>query len=189
VDTGLHCLVALARHHQLPAEVDQLTHQFLGPGELFGNTELLLAAKALTLKGKIITPKVSGLSNDILPTIAKATDGTYFILARVENVQNSQAKISSSTQQDTEIPTNLLIHNITKQAPEIITLDAFEALWSGEIIALTRRQGLGVTLQAKFDISWFIPSLVKYRKLFFEVVVISFFLQMFALVTPLFSKW
>ncbi len=56
------------------------------------------------------------------------------------------------------------------------------------MILVTRRQGLGESLQQKFDISWFIPSLVKYRKLFGEVLIASFFLQLFALVTPLFFQ-
>lgn len=37
----------------------------------------------------------------------------------------------------------------------------------------------------KFDISWFIPAVVKYRRLFGEVILASFFLQLFALVSPL----
>ncbi|MEH6467654.1 MAG: type I secretion system permease/ATPase, partial [Porticoccus sp.] len=40
----------------------------------------------------------------------------------------------------------------------------------------------------EFNLSWFIPSLVKYRKMFGEVIVASFFLQLFALVTPLFFQ-
>ena len=179
IDSGLHCLVALARYHQLPAEPDQLTHQFVNPGENFSNTEILLAAKALTLKAKIIKPKITGLTNDILPAIATAKDGSYFILARVDTAE---------TEADDSLSTNVLIHDISKQAPENITLEDFETRWAGEIIALTRREGLGAALQAKFDISWFIPSLIKYRKLFLEVVVVSFFLQLFALVTPLFFQ-
>src|SRR5690606_29149867 len=61
-------------------------------------------------------------------------------------------------------------------------------IWSGELIVLTRRHGLSESLQQKFDITWFIPSLVKYRKLFGEVLLASFFLQLFALVTPLFFQ-
>jgi subfamily B ATP-binding cassette protein HlyB/CyaB len=52
---------------------------------------------------------------------------------------------------------------------------------------LTRRGGL-VEQFKEFDIRWFIPSLLKYRKLFGEVILISFFLQLFALVTPLFFQ-
>lgn len=39
-----------------------------------------------------------------------------------------------------------------------------------------------------FDVSWFIPALVKYRSLLGEVLAASFFLQLFALITPLFFQ-
>ncbi len=38
---------------------------------------------------------------------------------------------------------------------------------------------------ARFDFSWFVPAVVKYRKLLLEVLAISFVLQIFGLVTPL----
>ncbi len=44
------------------------------------------------------------------------------------------------------------------------------------------------TCKRSLIFSWFIPSLIKYRKLFIEVLIASFFLQLFALVTPLFFQ-
>jgi subfamily B ATP-binding cassette protein HlyB/CyaB len=41
---------------------------------------------------------------------------------------------------------------------------------------------------AKFDFSWFIPSVVEHRHLFGEVLLVSLFLQLFALVSPLFFQ-
>jgi subfamily B ATP-binding cassette protein HlyB/CyaB len=184
MDTGLESLVTLARFHQLPAEADQLSHEFIAPGELFTNTELLLAAKALTLKAKVITPKLENLDNALLPAIAKAHDGTYFIIARMSSTDNVEEGTSDAVNDHL----SFLIHDLRNPAPETISAHTLMECWSGELIALTRRQGFGESLQAKFDISWFIPSLVKYRKLFFEVVVVSFFLQIFALVTPLFFQ-
>ena len=54
-DTGLNCLVAIARFHRLPAEPEQLSHQFGIQGQPFTDTEILLSAKALTLKAKVLT--------------------------------------------------------------------------------------------------------------------------------------
>jgi subfamily B ATP-binding cassette protein HlyB/CyaB len=71
--------------------------------------------------------------------------------------------------------------------PVIEPLDVFVAQWTGELILITSRASLAGEL-AKFDFSWFIPSLVKYRKLFGEVLVVSLFLQLFALVSPLFFQ-
>jgi subfamily B ATP-binding cassette protein HlyB/CyaB len=71
--------------------------------------------------------------------------------------------------------------------PRHRTLDVFAAHWTGELILVTSRASLAGQL-AKFDFSWFIPSLVKHRKLLGEVLFISFILQLFALVSPLFFQ-
>lgn len=179
MDTGLHSLVAIARFHQIPAEPEQLAHQCAEPGKPFSDTQLLSAAKALTLRAKRLTPRLSQLKNDSLPAIVKTLDGAYIILARI----GEQPGGSGST-----VDRSYLIHDLREAAPCSISQTEFESLWSGELILIARRQGLGESLQQKFDITWFIPSLVKYRKLFGEVLIASFFLQFFALVTPLFFQ-
>jgi subfamily B ATP-binding cassette protein HlyB/CyaB len=55
------------------------------------------------------------------------------------------------------------------------------------LILISSRASLAGEL-AKFDFSWFIPALVKYRKLLGEVLLISFMLQLFGLVSPLFFQ-
>ena len=182
IDTGIHSLVAIARFHQLPAEPDQIAHQFGEPGQPFTVTHILQAAKALTLKAKPLSLKPSDLDNATLPAIAQANDGSFFIIARLSN------QTPNLNQESTENTQGILIHDLREPAPRSITAEELEQLWSGELIVVTRRHGLGESLQQKFDISWFIPSLVKYRKLFSEVLIASFFLQLFALVTPLFFQ-
>ena len=54
-------------------------------------------------------------------------------------------------------------------------IDVFASHWSGELILVASRVSLAGEL-AKFDFSWFIPALVKYRKLLGEVLLISFVL-------------
>lgn len=179
MDTGLQALVAIARFHQLPAEPEQLLHQFGTPGEVFSDKELLLAAKALTLKAKVLKTTLADIQDAILPCVAKGQDGAYFILARVARKEAEEGK---------EAETTVLIHDLREEAPRSVSAEELEAMWAGEVIALSRRHSLGESLQQKFDISWFIPSLIKYRKLFGEVVIASFFLQLFALVTPLFFQ-
>jgi len=178
MDTGLHSLVAIARFHQLPAEPEQLAHQIAEPGKPFTDTQLLIAAKALTLRAKRISPNLSHIKGDSLPAIAKAKDGTYFILARMEEKPD----------RDDKAPRHFLIQDLRETAPRSLSQTDFEERWAGELILLTRRHGLGDSLQQKFDLSWFIPSLIKYRKLFTEVLIASFFLQIFALLTPLFFQ-
>ena len=52
---------------------------------------------------------------------------------------------------------------------------------------MARRASLS-ELDAPFDITWFLGAIYKYRRLLSEVLVASFFLQLFALVSPLFFQ-
>ncbi|WP_255374977.1 ABC transporter transmembrane domain-containing protein, partial [Oleiphilus sp. HI0117] len=50
------------------------------------------------------------------------------------------------------------------------------------------RRSLLPGMNGKFDISWFIPAIIKYKKILMQVLVASFFIQLFALITPLFFQ-
>ncbi len=65
--------------------------------------------------------------------------------------------------------------------------DEFEAIWDGRLILMAGRAGLG-DLTRQFDISWFLGAIHKYRNLLGEVLAASFFLQLFALISPLFFQ-
>src|SRR4029077_17978474 len=63
----------------------------------------------------------------------------------------------------------------------------FEAIWDRRLILMARRASL-LDLTRRFDITWFLGALHKYRRLLSEVLLASFFLQVFALVSPLFFQ-
>ncbi|EJN5600669.1 enterohemolysin T1SS ABC transporter permease/ATPase EhxB, partial [Escherichia coli] len=65
--------------------------------------------------------------------------------------------------------------------------DEFEKLYQGKVILVTSRATVVGEL-AKFDFSWFIPSVVKYRRILLEVLTVSAFIQFLALITPLFFQ-
>ena len=77
--------------------------------------------------------------------------------------------------------------NNATAAPTIEQLDVFASHWSGSLILISSRASQAGAL-AKFDFSWFVPAMVKYRKLLGEVLLISFMLQLFGLVSPLFFQ-
>ncbi|WP_430009242.1 type I secretion system permease/ATPase [Methylophaga lonarensis] len=173
MDTGLNCLVALARYYQVAAEPAQLAHHFRR-GERFDDGDIILAAESLDFKARLFSLTIVELNNDFLPAIGKARDGHYFIIARVR--LNDQGK------------PDVLIHDLRDDSPRSITVSELTHRWSGETILLTRRAKFAGKLSSVFDISWFVPSLLKYRHLFTEVIIASFFLQIFALATPIFFQ-
>ena len=71
--------------------------------------------------------------------------------------------------------------------PTIEPLDAFSAHWTGELVFVASRASLAGEL-AKFDFTWFVPSIIRYRGVLGRVLLISFMLQVIALISPLFFQ-
>lgn len=167
-DLALRGLILLAQFHGISADESQLAHQFGRTGEVFDETTLLLAAKQLGLKAKIIQQPAERIAMASLPTLALVPDGGHFIVAKVNDE-------------------NVLIHDLAQQRTRSLTRAEFNELYAGRLLQVTSRASVLGQL-AKFDFRWFVPAVVKYRRLLIEVLVVSFFIQMFALVTPLFYQ-
>ncbi|WP_298244143.1 type I secretion system permease/ATPase [uncultured Bradyrhizobium sp.] len=165
-DTGLQCLALLLRFHQIAVDPAQIAHQFAGSA--LGIQEMLRCAKQLKLKARAVREGWSGLSKLSLPAIVERHDGTFAILGKVG-------------------AEDVLIHDPLVNRPQVIKRAEFEQGWTGRIVLMTRRASLS-DLARRFDITWFLQAMHKYRRLLGEVLVASFFLQLFALVTPLFFQ-
>lgn len=168
VDTGLACLISVLRFLQVPADAAQLKHQ-LGRGEEpFGADEIVRAAKLVKVKARKVSPRFEKLDYLPLPAVAELKDGTFMLLARA-----SDGKV--------------LVQSPVEPKPQTLDRAEFEGIWSGHLVLLTTRAQIAGAGR-KFDVTWFIPAMVKYRKLLGEVLLASFFLQLFGLMTPLFFQ-
>lgn len=174
-DGGLFALVAIAQYHQIPADPNQLRHQFGQPGLPFGSVEIIRAARSIGMKAKLVRYSKEKLNRNILPAIALSTKDDFFILAAVKVNQEGGDP-------------SFLIQEIGPNPPRSVSLSELDSLWTGEVILISPRGLFSSAGHRPFNIKWFIPSLVKYRKLFGEVIMASLFLQLFALVTPLFFQ-
>jgi subfamily B ATP-binding cassette protein HlyB/CyaB len=184
MNTQLHELVSFSCLYEKPVNPAQLAHEFCQPWQRFLDTELLHAANAFTLKAKLLSLSISTLTACVVQALAKHKDGTYFIVARLASAEPPLATAADNI----EAQPTALINALREAAPGTVTRDNLASMWSDDLIALPCRQGLGESLQRHVDISWFIRSQVKYHKLFGKVFIESFFLQLFALVTPLFIR-
>ncbi|THF63211.1 type I secretion system permease/ATPase [Pseudothauera rhizosphaerae] len=167
-DSGLACLVMLARFHGVAADPDQLAHEHAIDGAPFGVAEILLAAKRLGLQAKRVRTTLARLARTPLPAMAFTREGGFVVLARADEDK-------------------VLIHDPAAGRPQVLARADFAAGWTGEVILFTSRASLAGEM-ARFDFSWFVPALVKHRRLIGEVLAVSFALQLFALVTPLFFQ-
>src|SRR6185312_4425708 len=110
----------------------------------------------------------SRLTSTPLPGLAILSDGGFMVLAKA-----SEDKV--------------LVQSPLASRPVLMTRAALLAVWDGGLILMTRRAGLS-ELTRRFDITWFLGAIHKYRHLLGEVLIASFFLQLFALVSPLFFQ-
>lgn len=168
IDPALQGLVLLAQFHGIAADAAQLRHAAGLGNTPFDDTSLLQTAKGLGLKARIISKPSGRLDRVALPALAFGHEGDAFVVAKV----------------DTD---KILIHDPAQQRPVVLPREAFEARYAGRLLTVASRASMVAEL-ARFDFSWFIPAVVKYRKLLLEVLTVSFFLQLFALVTPLFFQ-
>ncbi|NRN30858.1 type I secretion system permease/ATPase [Photorhabdus heterorhabditis] len=168
LDTGLICLAMLARFHNIAISTEQLSHEFSTSDQGLTLKELLLAARHSGLKAKAVHTTLARLEHTPLPAIAIDRDGKFFILAKLDKGQ-------------------ALIQDPRSARPEVISFEQLKQRWTGQLVLVRSSNGLpGET--SRFDFTWFIPAIVKYRKLLGEVLLGSFALQLFALVTPLFFQ-
>ncbi len=164
-DTGLICLLILARFYDLPADGLQLQHLYAQSGQALSDTDLLRAAKHIGLKAGVAHMKWDKLIGMPLPAMAKLVDGRYLVVAKVHSEK-------------------VLVQHADETRPLVLSRGRFEMIWTGELLLFAKRAGIRLQ-DLPFDGTWFIPAIVKYRKLLGDVVVASCFLQLFALLTPL----
>ncbi len=174
---ALQALCIVARLHHVAADAATLAHQLgWSAHHAPGPDDLLLAARELGLKARRSRCSSDRLSLAALPALAVLRAEGESGAPRV--VVLAQCDGQRVLWQDPAAPS---------AHPAIEPLEVFAARWTGELILIASRASLAGEL-ARFDFSWFVPSLVKYRRLLGEVLLISLFLQLFALVSPLFFQ-
>jgi subfamily B ATP-binding cassette protein HlyB/CyaB len=166
VDQGLAVLVMMLRFNGIAADPEQLRHRF-GRGAI-GVSDMLRCAKELGLKARAYTTSWARLTATPLPGIAVLRDGGFLIVVKADNDK-------------------AIVQSPLSPRPMLMTQAEFERVWNGQLALLTRRAGL-LDLSRRFDITWFIGAINKYRRILTRVLIVSFFLQLFALISPLFFQ-
>jgi subfamily B ATP-binding cassette protein HlyB/CyaB len=165
-DPGLAALVSLLRFNGIGADAEQIRHRF--GSACIGVPEMLRCAKEFGLKARLCKTSWARLSRMPLPAIAALLNGDFLILCKVgDDKAIVQSPLSSQ--------------------PALMTRGELTAIWNGHVLMMARRAALS-DLSRRFDIIWFFGAIQKYRLLLSEVLLASFFLQIFGLVSPLFFQ-
>jgi subfamily B ATP-binding cassette protein HlyB/CyaB len=182
LDTGLRCLTILAAFHGIAADEASLRHTF-GNGRAFDDQSILLAGRSLGLTGKRIVQNTERLHLAPLPALAQDKNGRYFILAKVDSARREETAGSGTRHGRVGDITRVLIQR-PSESPQVMSFSTFLDNWSGQLTLFASKATFSRET-SRFDFTWFIPAIIKYRRLLGEVLVISFVLQLIGLATPL----
>ncbi|AXE98874.1 type I secretion system permease/ATPase [Paraburkholderia hospita] len=164
-DPGLSALVTIARFHNIAADAAQLRHAAATVSGRFGEKDLVLSARSLGLKARVVSLRAETLGATPLPALMLDRNGDHFILAKTDGKTALILESGSAT-------------------PAVRPLEEIVVRSNGQMLLFASRASLAGEL-ARFDFSWFIPAIVRYRKLLLEVLGVSLVLQLFGLVSPL----
>jgi len=166
-DGGVLALTYALQLLGLPADAGRIRHQLglRGPANAH---DLLRAARQFEVKARLVGSSPARLAHTPLPAIACLDDGGFLLIGKVGD-------------------DHLLVQDPLAPRPQLLAAADFASRWNGRLLLLSRRASL-VELARRFDLSWFVGAIHKYRRILGEVLLASFFLQLFALVTPLFFQ-
>jgi ATP-binding cassette subfamily B protein RtxB len=122
-------------------------------------------SKALGLKTKRKRQRLERINPKQLPLAFRSKDNEWIILGQIENDQ-------------------ALIQKTQQNQPIQLSLGELSEIWAGESMLLLAKKG---GMQG-FDVTWFIPEFMRYRVFAWEILAASAFVELLALISPLFFQ-
>ncbi|MDO4177809.1 MAG: type I secretion system permease/ATPase [Phascolarctobacterium sp.] len=164
----LKAIVLVSQMHEKPLEASDLVARVEGLENEAWSRELLRALKDSKYKAAWKEfPKDKELKEVPMPFIAYV-DGRLYVIAR----------------NNTE---DILALDVAVGKPIILKCEEVKEKW--DRVALLMRPKIDLKeLPKQFGLDWFLPVFWKFRRYFYEVLAASFLLQIFALISPLFTQ-
>lgn len=168
MQTGLACLEIVSKMNQVSLDIRAIIREYGLTEQELPKEELLRILKSKGFKAKLKTLKLQALSKYPLPAIFQQKEAGYGVLLKLNP---KEQKLLVFTPPD-------------KQLQELSYAD-FEQSASGELVVLHPRL---LNEQIRFGFQWFFNEILKYKKIIGQVLLGSFMIQLFGLVTPLFTQ-
>ena len=169
---SLACFVLLAKFLGVPADPEQIAHDRGKGDDPYSLEDLSRIAKKLGLIARLRNAGTAELRTVPLPALMDCADGDAVILLKIE---------------EDSINPRYLVQRGDAERPEVWSAGQLEERYAKRLLLLTSREAMAGD-KRPFDISWFIPALVKYRKPLRDVLIASFFLQLMGLISPIFFQ-
>lgn len=122
-------------------------------------------ARALDLKPVRKRRKLEKVQEKSLPLAFRTIDDEWMILAQLDGE-------------------DALIQHPAVPQPKEISRENLARIWAGDVVMLKEKK----EAFQRFDVTWFIPEFMRYRVFVWEILAASAFVELLALVSPLFFQ-
>ncbi len=167
--TGLIALDAVAKINRINIDMRSVVREFALSDKEIELEELLLIMKKYKFKAKVKElPLAEIIQKYPLPAIIIKKDGTYDVILKA----NKEDK-------------RVLVYSVIENKTLDLTYEDFKESFCNKFIILSHKL---INSQIKFGFKWFFNEILTYQQVISEVMLGSFIVQLFGLVTPLFTQ-
>ncbi len=168
INTGLVCLDIAAKINRVDIDMRNVVKEYGINTEELLPEELMRIAKNSGFKIKKKNPDLKKLSEKYpVPSILQLKNKTYVILLGLNFDEN-----------------RVLILKPLAKHPETVDIDKI----NDDILNIFILSYKGSASDVKFGFKWFFNEILRFKKIIFQVLLGSFVVQLFGLVTPLFTQ-
>lgn len=172
MQTGLISFEIISKINGIDVDLRSITREYgIGEDEI-SREELLRIAKNGGFKAKIKDLPLEKCKKYPFPAIYLMKDNSFAVILKINYDQKGVLK-------------NVLVFIPADKNPKEISPDEFYEISTGEIIFLTHKL---IDSKIKFGFKWFYMEILKYKQIIAEVMLGSFVIQLFGLITPLFTQ-
>ncbi|MBK1812695.1 type I secretion system permease/ATPase [Clostridium sp. YIM B02505] len=163
VDTGLESVMIIFSFLGIEKSKNDLIQRYIKPLEQFDDVKILKAFKDNDIKAKKKKYSIDKLQKAVTPAILKL-ENSYHVLLKI-------------------VDDTIMILNTKSLTIEKLTLETVKSIWNGEIILLKKNNN--VLKEEVFNIKWFLPSILKFKKALLEVIFASLLIQLLSIAFPM----
>ena len=169
IDTGIACLIQIAKYYNIPAEYRQLERAYVLEKGSIDTVTIVRAARELKLKAKAYQDvQAEQLERLVYPLILRMKDGNSIVLTTVRDDKF------------------YILDPRFSMTPQMADKAKLLANWTGEIVLFTRRYEIPEKFQT-FGFRWFLPVITKYIPFLRSVMGLSFLMLLLGLAGPFFT--
>lgn len=169
MQTGIIAFDAVAKINHINIDIRSIMREYALSDKEITTEELLRIIRHFEFKAKVKQIPVDILVQKYpLPAIIIKRDGSYSVILKVSRERKT-----------------ILIYDIEEAISKDISYEDLNIITDSKFIILSHKL---INSQIKFGFKWFFNEILTYKQVISEVMIGSFIVQIFGLVTPLFTQ-